>query len=126
MAEHRPWRDNLAGVFRTRTNQFRRNARNRSGGLTTAYYYFLPQLFYTALSDFKAGLGQRFPVDLKALCVRLKDAGRLETYRSEKREYNAKRICCEGQLQTVLKIRRPKSEKLDTDATMPQMQQENQ
>ena len=106
------------------------------------FYYFLPQLFYTALSDFKAGLRQRFPVDLKALCVRLKDAGRLDTYHSEKRQYFTKKVHCENQQQTVIKIRRQKFEKPDevtvvnaemlqneetaVDAVMPRMPQENQ
>lgn len=94
------------------------------------HYYFLPQTLFRVLTDFKARLRQRFPVDLKALQTRLKDAGRLEAYNSGKRMYFTKKVCCDGQTQRVLKILRPIASTLDDETqnapAMPQLPQENQ
>lgn len=78
-------------------------------------YYFLPQTMFTALVEFKSKMKQRFPVDLKALCSRLKDAGRLETVKSEKRTYNTKKITCEGVKQPVMVVKRPVTEAVEQE-----------
>ena len=85
------------------------------------YYYFLPQTLYRVLTDFKGRLRQSFPVDAKALWMRLKDAGRLETYNSGTRTYYTKKVWCEAQVQRVVKIRRPILPVVDEETAMPQL-----
>ena len=100
------------------------------GWADESHYYFLPLTLFRVLTDFKARLRQRFPVDLKALQTRLKDVGRLEAYHSGNRTYFTKKVQCDGEVQRVLKILRPIASTLDDEtlnaSAMPQLPQENQ
>ena len=99
------------------------------GWADETFYYFMPQTMFMALVKFKNGLKQRFPVDLKALCSRLKDAGRLETVNSATRAYNYKKVMCEGVQQSVMVVRRPVHEESGPDqasdkSVLPQLPHE--
>lgn len=69
-------------------------------------YLFLPDILYAELVRFMSNQRRRFPLDQKALERRLRDAGRLITGNSQKRNYNRMRVKCEGEIRRVLVIRR--------------------